>query len=61
MYKMWKKKGVEIMFVEILALLTIVPAVLSGILTAFVCLCIKICDFIIFPVIDFVLKLFGMM
>ena len=60
MYKMWKKKGVEIMFVEILALLTIVPAVLGGILTAFVCLCMKICDFIIFPVIDFVLKLFGM-
>lgn len=36
------------MFLEILALLTVVPAALMGILTAFVCLCIKIADFIFF-------------
>ena len=45
---------------EILALLTVVPAALAGIVTAFICICIKICEFLIFPVIDFVLHLFGM-
>ena len=45
---------------EIILLLTVVPTALAGIVTAFICFCIKICDFLIFPVIDFVLKLFGM-
>ena len=45
---------------ELLALLTVVPAVLMGIATAFVCACIKIADFIIFPVMDFIIHLFGM-
>ena len=48
------------MFVEILALLTVVPAVFVSIITAFVCLCIKICDFILFPIMDFIIHLFGM-
>ena len=45
---------------EILALITVVSTALMGILTAFVCLCIKICDFIIFPMMDFIIHLFGM-
>lgn len=48
------------MFLEILALLTVVPAAFMAVLTAFVCLCIKIADFIIFPVMDFIMRLFGM-
>ena len=47
------------MSLEILALLTVVPAALAGIIAAFIGFCIKICDFIVWPVVDFVLKLFG--
>ena len=46
--------------VELLAILTVVPAAFVGIMTAFVCLCIKICDFILFPIMDFIIHLFGM-
>ena len=46
--------------VELLAILTVVPAAFVGIMTAFVCLCIKICDFILFPMMDFIMHLFGM-
>lgn len=45
---------------ELLAILTVLPTVFVGIMTAFVCVCIKICDFILFPVMDFILHLFGM-
>ena len=45
---------------EILGLITVVSTVLMGILTAFVCLCIKICEFVIFPMMDFIIHLFGM-
>ena len=48
------------MITEIILLLTVVPAALAGIATAFICICTKICEFLIFPVIDFVLHLFGM-
>lgn len=48
------------MIAELILLLTVVPATLMGIFTAFVCLCIKICDFILFPVMDFIIHLFGM-
>ena len=48
------------MITEIILLLSVVPAVFTGIITAFVCLCIKFCDFILFPIMDFVLHLFGM-
>ena len=48
------------MITELILILTVVPTVLAGIFTAFICFCIKICDFLIWPVVDFVLKLFGM-
>ena len=48
------------MFLEILALLTVVPAALAGIIAAFIGFCIKICDFILFPIMDFIIHLFGM-
>ena len=48
------------MITEIIFLLTVGSAALAGILTAFICICTKICEFLIFPVIDFVLHLFGM-
>ena len=48
------------MLTELILLLTVVPTALAGIITAFICFCIKICDFIVWPVVDFVLKLFGM-
>ena len=45
---------------ELILLLTVVHTALADIITAFICFCIKICDFLIWPVVDFVLKLFGM-
>ena len=48
------------MIAELILLLTVVPTMLMRILTAFVCLCIKFCDFIIFPLMDFIMHLFGM-
>ena len=48
------------MIAELILLLTVVPAALMGVLTAFVCLCIKICEFILFPVMDFIIHLVGM-
>ena len=48
------------MIAELILLLTVVPTMLMGILTAFVCLCIKFCDFILFPLMDFIMHLFGM-
>ena len=45
---------------ELLAILTVVPAAIVSIMTAFICLCIKICDFILFPIMDFIIHLFGM-
>lgn len=48
------------MIVEIIALLTVVPTVLAGLLTAFICIADKFCDFIIMPVIESILHLFGM-
>ena len=48
------------MIAELILLLTVVPTMLMGILTAFVCLCIKFCDFIIFPLMEFIMHLFGM-
>ena len=44
---------------ELILILTVVPAALAGIVAAFIGFCIKICDFIIWPVVDFILKLFG--
>ena len=44
---------------ELILLLTVVPAALAGIVAAFIGFCIKICDLIVWPVVDFVLKLFG--
>ncbi len=47
------------MIVEIIALLTVVPTVLAGLLTAFICIADKFCDGVIMPIIEFILHLFG--
>lgn len=48
------------MITEIILLLTVVPTVLAGLITAFLCITDKFCDGVIMPVIEFILHLFGM-
>ena len=48
------------MIAEIIALLTIVPVVIAGLITAFISIMDKFCDSVIIPVIEFIWHLFGM-
>lgn len=48
------------MITEIIALLTIVPAITAGLITAFIAIMDKFCDGVIIPVIEFIWHLFGM-
>ena len=45
---------------EIIVLLTIVPTVLAGLITAFIAIMDKFCDGVVIPVIEFIWHLFGM-
>lgn len=48
------------MITEIIALLTIVPAIIAGLITTFIAIMDKFCDGVIIPVIEFIWHLFGM-
>lgn len=48
------------MITEIIALLTIVPVIITGLITAFIAIMDKFCDGVIIPIIEFIWHLFGM-
>lgn len=48
------------MITEIIALLTIVPVILGGLITVFIAIMDKFCDGVIIPIIEFIWHLFGM-